>query len=78
MSSVSSEIVADIAQHIRKCCGDFTAWCVGIARDGHNPVFESRQAEGKDDDLICREATRQRTINREIAQDIRAHRRKSG
>jgi hypothetical protein len=56
MPSVSGEIIAAITDHIRKFGGDFTAWCVGTARDWHNPVFESRQTEGKDDDLICREA----------------------
>jgi hypothetical protein len=56
MPSVSNEIIAEITDHIRRFGGDFTVWCVGTARDWHNPVFESRQTEGKDYDLICREA----------------------
>lgn len=37
MPSVSSEIIAEITDHIRKFGGDFTAWCVGTARDWHSP-----------------------------------------
>ena len=56
MPSVSSEIIADITNHISKCGGDFGAWCVGTARDWHSPVLEAHEREEKDDDLICREA----------------------
>jgi len=52
----SKEIIGDITDHIRKLGGDFAAWSVAIARDWHDPVFESRQSEAKDDELICREA----------------------
>jgi len=53
MPTFSDQIMADITDHVRRLGGDFTAWCVGTARDWHNPVFESRQSEDKDDDLIC-------------------------
>ena len=56
MAITSKEIIGDIAEHIRKFGGDFAAWSVAIARDWHDPVFESRQSEAKDDELICREA----------------------
>ncbi len=56
MPAVSDEIIADITDHIQKSGGDFSAWCVGIARDGHNPVFEAHQREDTDDALIYREA----------------------
>jgi len=56
MAITSKEIIGDITDHIRKFGGDFAAWGVAIARDWHDPVFESRQSEAKDDELICREA----------------------
>jgi len=56
MAMTSKEIIWDITDHIRKFGGDFAAWSVAIARDWHDPVFESRQSEAKDDELICREA----------------------
>ena len=56
MAITSKEIIGDIAEHIRKFGGDFAAWSVAIARDWHDPVFESRQSEAKDDELVCREA----------------------
>ena len=56
MAITSKEIMGDIADHIRKFGGDFAAWSVAIARDWHDPVFESRQSEAKEDELICREA----------------------
>ncbi|MBZ5543504.1 MAG: hypothetical protein LAO07_07470 [Acidobacteriia bacterium] len=56
MPSMSNGIIADITAHIRRFGGDSTAWCVGTTRDWHNPVFDSRQNEDRDYDLICREA----------------------
>ena len=56
MPSVSSEIIADITEHIGKFGGDFSAWCVGTARDWHSPVLEAHEQEEKNDDFICREA----------------------
>ncbi len=56
MPSVSSEIISDITDHIRKLGGDFSSWCVGIARDWHCPVLEAHQAEERNDGLIYREA----------------------
>ena len=56
MPSVSSEIIADITNHISNCGGDFTTWCVGTARDWGDPVLEAREQEEKNDDFICREA----------------------
>jgi hypothetical protein len=56
MPRVSSEIIADITDHIGKLGGDFSAWCVGTARDWHSPVLEVHEREEKDDDLIYREA----------------------
>ncbi len=57
MPSVSSEIISDITEHIRKLGGDFSSWCVDIARDAHNPVLEAHQAEERNDGLIYREAS---------------------
>jgi hypothetical protein len=54
MPSVSSEIIAEITDHIRKFGGDFTAWCVGTARDWHSPILVAHQIEEKHDALICR------------------------
>jgi hypothetical protein len=45
MAITSKEIIGDITDHIRKFGGDFAAWSVAIARDCHDPVFESRQSE---------------------------------
>jgi hypothetical protein len=56
MPSVSSEIMADITDHIGKFGGDFTAWCVGTARDWHSADLEAHEHEEKNDDFICREA----------------------
>ena len=56
MPSVSSEIIAEITDHIRKSGGPFTAWCVGTARDWHSPILVAHQIEEKHDALICREA----------------------
>ena len=56
MPSVSSEIIAEITDHIRKFGGPFTAWCVGTARDWHSPVLVAHQIEEKHDALISREA----------------------
>ncbi len=56
MPSVSSEIISDITAHIRKLGGDFSNWCVGIARDAHNPVLQAHQLEERNDGLIYREA----------------------
>ena len=56
MPSVSSEIIADITDHIGKFGGEFTAWCVGTARDWHSAVLEAHEHEEKNDDFICREA----------------------
>ena len=55
MPSVSSEIIADITDHIGKFGGNFTAWCVGTARDWHSAVLEAHEQEEKNDDFICRE-----------------------
>jgi hypothetical protein len=54
--SVSSEIIADSTEHIRRFGGDFHAWCVGSANDAHNQVLEAHGREEKDDRLIYREA----------------------
>ena len=56
MPSVSSEIIEDITNHISRCGGKFTAWCVGTARDWHSPVLEAHEQEEKNDDFICRKA----------------------
>ncbi len=56
MPSVSNEIISDITEHIQKLGGDFHAWCVGIARDAHNPMLEAHQREERNDGLIYREA----------------------
>jgi hypothetical protein len=56
MPTVSDQIITDITDHVRRFGGDFTACCVGTAREWHNPIFDSRQSGDKDDDLICREA----------------------
>jgi hypothetical protein len=56
MAITSKEIITAITDHIRKFGGNFAAWSVAIARDCHDPVFESRQSEAKDDELVCREA----------------------
>jgi len=56
MPSVSSEIIAEITAHMGKFGGDFSAWCVGTARDWHSAVLEAHEREDQDDDLICREA----------------------
>ena len=56
MPSVSSEIITEITDHIRKFGGPFTAWCVGTARDWHSPILVAHQIEEKHDALICREA----------------------
>ncbi len=56
MPTVSNEIIENFNDHIRKFGGDFSAWSVGIAHDGHNPVFEAHQLEDTDDALIYREA----------------------
>jgi hypothetical protein len=43
MPSVSSEIIAEITAHMGRFGGDFTAWCVGTARDWHSPVLEAHE-----------------------------------
>ena len=44
MPRVSSEIIAEITNHIGKLGGDFNEWCVGTARDWHSPVLEESSA----------------------------------
>ncbi len=56
MPSVSSEIISDITEHMRKLGGDLSSWCVGIACDAHNSVLEAHQVEERNDGLIYREA----------------------
>ena len=56
MPNISSEIIADITNHISHCGGDFTVWCVGTARDWHSAVLEAHEQEEKNDAFICREA----------------------
>lgn len=58
MPIMSSEIIADLTEHIRRFGGDFSAWSVGTAQDTHNPLFEADRLKDSDDDdaLIYREA----------------------
>ncbi|MBI4167076.1 MAG: hypothetical protein HY508_15225 [Acidobacteria bacterium] len=39
MPSVSGEIIADITDYTGKSDGDFSAWCVGAARDWGDPAL---------------------------------------
>ena len=56
MPCAKNEIIADVTAYIRRSGGNFSAWCVGTARDWHCPVLEAHQIEEKEDGLICREA----------------------
>ena len=56
MPGTSSEIISDITEHIRRLGGDCSSWCVGTARDLHNPVLEAHQLEERNDGLVYREA----------------------
>jgi hypothetical protein len=51
-----SEIVEDILAHIRQAGGDFSAWCVGTARDREGAFFRRHAAADLGDGLIYREA----------------------
>ena len=51
-----SEIVEDILAHIRQAGGDFSAWCVGTARDRESAFFRRHAAADLGDRLIYREA----------------------
>ena len=51
-----SEIVEDILEHIRQVGGEFSAWCVGTAKDAQAPFFRRHAAADWGDGLISREA----------------------
>jgi len=56
MPVLSSEIIADLTEHIRRSGGDFSSWSVGTAQDAHNPLFDADRLKDSDDALIYREA----------------------
>jgi hypothetical protein len=51
-----NEIIADLDSQIREIGGDYLDWCVGIARDGREPLFEAHRDEGIADGWLYREA----------------------
>ena len=51
-----SEIVEDILAHIRQSGGDFSAWCVGTAKDAQEPFFRRHLSADLGDGLLSREA----------------------
>ncbi len=47
-----SEIVEDILQHLRQRGGENSEWCVGTARDSHQPFFQQHAAADAGDGLV--------------------------
>jgi hypothetical protein len=50
------EIIADIDAQIGRTGGECPDWCVGIAKDGREPLFETHLLEDKNDGWVYREA----------------------
>lgn len=50
------EIISDIEAQIKKMGGEYHDWCVGIAKDRREPLFETHLLEDKDDGFLFREA----------------------
>ncbi len=47
-----SEIVEEILQHLRQRGGENSEWCVGTAKDSHQPFFQRHAAADLGDGLI--------------------------
>ncbi len=50
------EIIADIESQIRRNGGEFSDWCVGVAKDSREPFFEAHLVEDRNDGFLFREA----------------------
>jgi hypothetical protein len=51
-----NEIIADIKGQIRKLGGEYSDWCVGIAKDVQESLFETHLLEDRNDGFLYREA----------------------
>ena len=56
MPTKREEIIDEIKRNIRKVGGEFTEWCVGLAKDARGPFFHNHLVAELGDGLIYREA----------------------